>query len=498
MVWSREQEDKSGSLRPLVAALLDIPSLGDRVGRNMVVRELNRDLGCSLPVVEHERATAHLYSLAEACLGRSDGLEALLRVLDFWEQGSRQVEALHRVVARMSPLKLWSAHVSSRLFTLLTGVPVPDLADIYRQVAGADVAGLREQSTCVDVFRQLEMMNAGTSGLPLALIFVEHIATRVRTELAVELRAWSDEQVDQMGLELELSVLRGGLTTSTAPPPVPDSPAYLVLHLEHVGPTGDQYRLAHWHQFDASTKWAPVQGHDVVGDLASVRRHVTELVMKAESEWGRYTTDIRIEVILGYEHLNLDVDQWPETTGDHLVAPLGCRYRVVVRSLERMVSAQYHGLWLHRWKGLVEGLSGGALPHSACCHGRGVTPRGLRELRATLERSKDLVSLVLSAPPSRETAGRDEVAVGVRLGVPLIVWHREDCGSEAFTGAVRELLHNSDDSADFLERVKSARLTAYVEGPEANHFGGKLAILYDDPFRPVLPSHPVPPVGISA
>ncbi len=73
----------------------------------------------------------------------------------------------------------------------------------------------------------------------------------------------------------------------------------------------------------------------------------------------------------------------------------------------------------------------------------------------------------------------------VYAGVPLIIWHRQDCHAKEFQSAVDYLLHNEDDENTFLERVRRARAAAF--GETRTHPCGDLAVLYDDPMRRVLP-----------
>ncbi|WP_406601911.1 VMAP-C domain-containing protein [Lentzea sokolovensis] len=116
--------------------------------------------------------------------------------------------------------------------------------------------------------------------------------------------------------------------------------------------------------------------------------------------------------------------------------------------------------------------------------------------RPKFERRPKLVSLVLSESPQVAKSGRDEVAVGLRAGVPLMVWHREKCDSAEFVAVVEELLHGVDDPHHLLERIRLARATAFEEGAAARHVCGKLTVLFDDPARVVMPVPPAAPEGV--
>lgn len=497
MPWAEQNADR-GVLWPLVEGLRRIPCLKDRSGRNLVARMVCEELG-DLPFEEHDHATGHLYSLAEVCRQHPDGLTTLVVVLERIEQGSRHVVALRDVVQAMTAPRLWSQQESARLFRLLDGEELPDVAEIYHAVLGVSAPSLSAEAGHVDVLRALETLNADPSGIPKPLVFVEHLAVRVRAELAAELRLWSDRQAAHMGLAAELvAVRREAAETPGRLMPEPRSDAYLILQVQREGAAGDKYRLSHWRQFGQTAEWSPVRGTDDVGDLERVKTRVAELVEEAEADWARFRPNIRIEFVLPSEIINLDVDQWPWETDSPIPEPMGCRYPVVVRSLERMATLKWYRWWYDRWEELLSQLSDtGAVLRESAWWSRQANEDGLRKLASAFARTPKLVSLVLSAPPSAEMVGRDEVAAGLRAGVPLILWHREKCDSAEFTTVAESLLHGADDPHDLLERVRLARVTAFEQGTVPGHVGEKLTILLDDPVRVVVPRFPAPPERMS-
>ncbi|MFD0206176.1 MULTISPECIES: VMAP-C domain-containing protein [Saccharothrix] len=483
-----------GLLMSLVDVMARVPSLSDRAGRNLVVRMMSAELRETLLVEEHHTAIGHLFNLAEVCQQSPERLSALVRIVSRIDHDTRAMVELRRVVAELTPLDLFPTSDRAKLFTLLAGVVVPDIADIYRVVAGPTAPSLYGPTTYAEVFRVLETLNAGPDGLPRPLVFVEHIAARVRTELAIELHRWNESQAVSMNLLAELTAVRDSLRPEAAQPltPPPGSPAYLVLRIGGEGPGGKKFRLSSWRQLGEPNPWAPLPGQDVVGTLDEIKWHVAALIEKVEDDWAQYSPDIRIEFVLDYENLNLDVDQWPWENDDDLAQPMGCRYPVVIRSLERMTTRRYHREWRQRWvelSGQLERAAG--LAHTSTCRALSGTEEGLRELLTRFNTDRALVSLVLSAPPRPENAGRDEVAAGVKAGVPLMVWHRHDCGTPEFSDAVESVLHGQDELHP-LERVRLARNTAYKEAGR-RHVGAALTILYDDPDRIVVPSQPGPP-----
>jgi hypothetical protein len=488
-----------GLLWPLVQALSQLPSLLSMAVRDQVVGLLDERLGVDFTVEPNKRPVRHLFAIAEACCQRPGGLDALLEALGEVESDSSALSAVGDAIRDMSALELWSDEDREALLNLLADVVVPEVAEIFHAVAGDSVPRLHGQTSYLEMFESLEALNADPSGVPRPLVFIEHVAARVNADLAGELRRWSDEQATRMDLHAELAEVRRVAVEDPAAicSPPQNSKAYIVVQIQREGPSGERYRLSHWRQLDLSAGWAPIRGEDVLGDREIMRRHVGMLVERAEIDWLAYQPEIRLEFVLAYENLDLDVEQWAWETDSPIPEPLGCRYTVSIRSLERMELVKYHRSWRRRWASLRAQVdSYGAIPPIACHRTRSHDAESLSSLMAELNRRPELVALVLSEPPQRKNAGRDEFAVAVRAGVPVIAWLRDPDPPPAFLAAIEEMLCGVDDADHLLERVRRARNTALEHGP-GQHFGSRFALVYDDPFHDVVPTRPTPPEGAS-
>nr|CEL17035.1 hypothetical protein [Kibdelosporangium sp. MJ126-NF4]CTQ91735.1 hypothetical protein [Kibdelosporangium sp. MJ126-NF4] len=455
---------------------------------------MSDELGHPLLAEEHPQCAAHLFSIVETCHHRPDGLSTLLFVLEQIEPGTRAIAEVRRIITEMSTLEAWSPSERRQLFGLLSGVVVPDIAQIYRFVAGTNAPQLRMQTTYSEVFLALETLNAGPDGVPKPLIFVEHLAARVRSDLAVELRRWVDDQSVRMGIVAELAAVR---TTITGRVPdesgQPVSPAYIVFQLQREAPTTELYRLSHWRQRDLSAGWYPKRGPDLVGKLGDIKHAVASLVEGVESDWAPYDSDIRVEFVLPRELLNLDVDQWQWEAESDFPEPMGCHFPVCVRSLERMAARKWHRQWYIRWKQLKNRvIDKGVLTPEAGFWSKPGGELNLRQLTSYFERMSGVVAQVLGAPPAAGPSTFDEVAVGLRAGIPVMVWHRENCGLEDFVATAKELLHTEDPGL-LLDRVRLVRTNAFASDTQNPHVGSYLTVLWDDPERVVVPERPGPP-----
>ncbi|MFD9735642.1 hypothetical protein [Umezawaea sp. NPDC059074] len=482
----------------LVTALSKIPVLTELHGRNLVLRMLHAELGEVLPVEENGYSLNHLYEIAAACRQRPLGLSALVRVVGRLDKGSRHMAEVRNTVLDMTVLPYWSAESRHNVIGLLREVTIEDIDEVYRNVAGPTAPPLPGNSTYLDAFSLLETLNARPDGLPKPMVLIEHLAAKARPDIALELHRWTSQQAELTGLTDELTAARADIRNAKAPiTSSRELHGYLVFSLQRIGTSGNSFELVHWRQLGLQNGWFPHRAAEFVGDLVAVKYQVAALIEHIEGHWSEFEPTYRVEFVLSAELLNLDVDQWPWETDPLLPQLLGTRYSVVVRSLERMGTQKWHREWRARWRELTAQLEGtGVITEESTCWGGDVSPSGLRRLTAAFDRRPTAVSLVLGSPPRAESSGRDEIAVALRAGAPMILWHREDC-DHGFVRTARELLHLGGES-HLLERVRLARADAFADEPEGEHRARALTLLYDDPHRMVVPLGPTAPEGAVA
>ncbi len=482
----------------LVDCLGEIPVLTELHSRNLVIAMLRAELDEHLRIEEQSYYRVHLYEIIVACSQRPLGLSALMRVVGRLDDGSRYLVEAQRIVLDMTVLPYWSPEARHTVIALLREVNVDDIDDVYRSVAGPTAPQLPGNSGFAEAFSLLETLNARPDGLPKPLVFIEHLAAKARPDIALELHRWTGIQAELVELVDELKAVRRDIRSAKAPMDRPHKQyGYLVFSLQRIGTTGDNFELVHWRQLGTRDGWFPMRVTEHIGNLESVKREVAALIEHIEDNWSDFDPTYRVEFVLSGELLNLDVDQWEWETDALIPQPLGCRYSVVVRSLERMGTRKWRREWRNRWGELTTQLDvAGVIAEESTCWGKDVTVAGLWQLTAAFDRAPTAVSLVLSSPPRAESSGRDEIAVALRAGVPMVLWHREECDS-IFVHTARELLH-SDDHPDLLERVRVARTDAFAQGPESKHCGRALTVLYDDPHRMVVPENPTAPEGATA
>jgi hypothetical protein len=96
-----------------------------------------------------------------------------------------------------------------------------------------------------------------------------------------------------------------------------------------------------------------------------------------------------------------------------------------------------------------------------------------------------VVSLVLHRPPDGNAPG--EVTIGVRTGVPVMLWHRAETARAAFN---TEVVAMRDYLPDLVERLRVLRSRARQAARPETHVGNRVSLLWDDPDRSVEPQDP--------
>jgi hypothetical protein len=365
---------------------------------------------------------------------------------------------------------------------LLVGNPAGLLAKFVRLAAGPTVDLTPAELYPAEALTTLERMNARVDGVPPLLVFVELLAAHFGDERAERLHRWNDRQAERMRLTEKLLALR--LEQAAEPPTPQDVMAYLVIRIEPDLLDPKLFTVVPWRQHDP-VEWRPRRGESFSGRLEAVRAHVAELVAEAETGWAKDASTIRIEFLLPYALLNLPADQWDLEAGSALPRPLGLHYQVVIRSLDRARSPKWHREWRRRWELFKQVPAGQTSSEEHWLWSEGAKPRQLTALDAKLAARKEVVSLVLSSAPEGDEPG--EVMVGVRTGVPVMIWQRAESARLAFEAEVKAM---RDAPLHLVESLRLLRSRARQVARPNSHVGSRISLLWDDPDRPVEPQDP--------
>ncbi|GAA4561206.1 hypothetical protein GCM10023097_77290 [Streptomyces collinus] len=305
--------------------------------------------------------------------------------------------------------------------------------------------------------------NALPNGLPLFLVFLEHLAPVLDSSAAQELRSWTDQYAQSQELQEQLTACRHNVMAAPAHHRESrESRVMFVLLADGLG--DDHCVLQVWHQDGQTADAPPVRDSD-----ARVRRQdlgplVYERLQQAMAHIGQ-SGPLTIEFWLPFTLANLPVVQWcrPGAEGP-------AHNRVVVRSLDRLETPAAHSSWQRRWDQMISSSS-----HERNAH---ETPMEQPDAAPSVQPSEPL--LVLTAPPDREE-GQQQLLDGIRSGVPAILWHRSDCSSGSFRKYVRDLI-DTGPLAELPARLGQLQQNKDCLGSEAL---SDLTLLWDDPTRPL-------------
>ncbi|MET0133201.1 MAG: hypothetical protein ABW215_06365 [Kibdelosporangium sp.] len=472
--------DRQDSWHVVVEALEQVQVLRDPASRGLCLDLLTHRLGFSLQVKDFPSTRQHLFSILLACRQYPEALPAFLRVLDELEPGSLAVRHAHRLLTDMATADLVSGHERRRLVDLVSRSGFPHFAELSRAAAGPAAAELPiGDQELEEALVYLEELNARSDGIPPLLVFVEYLAHQVGGALADQLREWSDLQAGRMGVTEQMAGLRAEAMTAMATGETGKTVAHLVIRLERDTLDRERFLMEHWRQADPKG-WYPRRGSSFAGALPEIERAVAELVEEAEGTWARNAVAVRVEFMLPLELLNLPVDQWLVDTDSAIPRPLGLLYQVTLRSLERARTRKWHREWRRRWSRMWNGSGAECLSHWCSM----TQPRNLRRLEGELAGEQAIVSLVFrSAPAAVRAADASEMLVGLRNGIPVMVWQRAGA-PRTFESTMRPIL---DDIGELPEQTRLLRGRAYQSSKPLGHVGSRVTLMWDDPDRLVEP-----------
>jgi hypothetical protein len=452
-----------------------------QASRQLLLDELRDRLG-QLALREHAELRLQVVELVRACTRMADGVHALVGAVEHLEPGTDEVHSLRRLRDE------WE------VADVLTGSDWVELRPVLETLYPENLTVLCQRATrhrlpgpppwCANAWHCLVHLggqNAGPEGVPPSMAFLSLLEDQVDDQLALLIRRRNQRLAAQQGLTRHLDRIRVELTRGAEQPR--DSTAYLVIQVEpRLEPDGgdDAYTLSSFRQWHGGDTLHSRQGESRLVRRHELEREVEQLIDLMETEWSDRTGNVVVEFVLPWKLLNADVDWWRKEIDSERPIVLAMDYPVVVRSLERLRTPRWHRHWRQRWQQLQ------SAPTSSVVHWS--QPSGadyFTRLETELKGDGRIVSLVLSEPPTMPgDTGQQEVEAALRAGLPVIIWHRADCSSEAFREAVFSLVADSG-LAELPGRAKELRHQALRLEPDLriDHIGRHLTVLWDDPAR---------------
>lgn len=510
-----QDERRRYVLRQVVGVLGDSAALTDARGRQQWRRELAQLLG-GQPWAELPTAHQEFLEVVRVCEARADGLSLLLEATALVAPPLE--DHLAPLVEELHALQLYEGRDWTALRRALL-IALPELDATVAKITGDRV---RLPAYCTDVWRAfLHLSGRGAMPdalLPPGMVLLEHLALHEDLASHVgELRGWNDHfaalwrLADQEGglteLRNSLARRRSAATVPALEEPAPLPPSAPVPHdgkqrpvirlyfklapdltpAQGSGRRQSRKRQRYW--VSARVKYAESSQlhHAKEGESqlpvprSQVPTTVAGLLTRMASLWHARAEDVVLEFFLPTELLNEPVEWWDRDPSLAYPNPLFSKYpEIVLHSLERLQRRDAHQVWRLRWARWKNSQDGDNAVHWCEQQGRAV-PTYLQWLDATIGARQDVVAMVLSEPPTAgNEAGLGEVRVGIDLGIPVFIHHR-DVTSEQFHSMVKDGL-SEGGLAGFPSQARQWKSDSATRAHGSSHdTAQQLCVVWDDP-----------------
>ncbi len=352
--------------------------------------------------------------------------------------------------------------------------------DLVEELGGLDLPiGLAPDQ----LFGHVLEWNTQPDGLPPAVLLMDHAARLAaapghRSALA----GWVDTWASGAGLVEELERRRGARSALASDP---DIPRCLIVAVEPARDGSGEIVVRPWLN-TVPGHWHPQPGDPSSTTLDGLGAAVEQALRQGARLWsaprdpgpgGRLQSLPCIEFVLPYELLNHDVAGLTHQIGDGLPLPLGLKYGVHLRSLERMRSddAQVREQWRERWRTLRR--------HGVTVHGWS-EPDGprLKAWQAVLAGENRHTAVVLDAPADR--LALEALKAAIAEGIGLAVWDRRGVFDEERREVVTAVFAAVPTPAQIPIAFHRLRQSAelHANGP-GRLLGRNIGFFWDDPTR---------------
>ena len=334
------------------------------------------------------------------------------------------------------------------------------------------------------VVRKLESATAVSGDLPPLIHFIEALCRQLPDAKVADLREWVDGFVRRGGIDPG-QIARLRLST----PPLLSSPlmGYLLTEVTPDGADGERYLPRITFQ-QTGQSGQLTQGlllyppEDRMEDPVPWSE-VPELFDSALSRvWASSEVpinDLVVEFLLPFPLLSEPVDQWEiETSGPaHVV---GYDHVVVVRIWDRLANQSFLNRSMPSWQQKSSRLnSGGAAVWWVDPDDRQYVTR---KLYIDLFPDGEPCLGLLRPPRLPLVPGNDAVSIGIRTGVPAMIWCRDETISPSFVSRVRDYLarHGLSELPGFILELRRH------SGRTGDPVGANITLVWDLADRPAL------------
>ncbi|MFD0421200.1 VMAP-C domain-containing protein [Streptomyces parvus] len=347
---------------------------------------------------------------------------------------------------------------------------------------------LPDHGAPAELFDHAQDMTACADGLPAAVVLVE-VAAALSAERGAPLRVWADRwaagdptapaddvRAPVPGAAEALADCRQRLKQLPAPDPA--VPRCLVVMVDPARDGSPDVFVRHWIN-KVPGYWRPEPGSVETATLDTLAAAVERAVDRGESLWADRPVaragPVHVEFLLPFDLLNHDMARLELGTRTPRSWPIGMRYRVHLRSLDRMRGdAGQLRRWQTRWDRLR------TAPAPAAHRWRAADRGGFERWRAQLAGDESLTAVILDEP-AVQGHGLEALQTALAEGVGLAAWDRRPESTSQSSELLTLLLGHS--YAQLPETVNRLRIGAEMEEDGPLWLGRHIAFLWDDPHR---------------
>jgi hypothetical protein len=460
----------------LFERLWAVPGMSERSSRDLYLRLLEQRSPTGLSSPRHAEDRLDLWELMQALVARPGSLRDLVAVVRTVQPQSRDVEALEEFVERTFPDLLLEHAERVRLEELLRGV-APSWVATAMSSATADMAlppaaGQRSVAEAVRVLEEFGRVRGGPP--PPLLVFVDDLAHAIGGNTGAGLHRW----IDDVAVRLDISRVDVHRLCQAAGRRRAELAAlWLMVHLEPDRADPDRYFMSALLMCHDRTERV-LHRDDVARTLPELSRELDDVLAAVPEGLDEQPWDPMIEFVLPRRLLGEPVDEW-EFGRSGFALPLGLRYPVVVRSLDRMRNPGHHADWWRKSRRLTE-AGHRVNPDALHCFEppRDQRPDSARVLFARLTGHEQVVALAVPHPPDASVPmASDPFEAGLAAGLPAVLWAREPVDPDEFFHLVRTAL--ADVPLEIPLRVLRHRREVMANPGRRGLLAAKVGVIFD-------------------
>ncbi|MGC9380952.1 effector-associated domain 2-containing protein [Streptomyces sp. MH13] len=485
-------------LLELTEALCGLGCTEDPQGRSQFATVLGDHLGLTRPVdLRGVKQREDVVTLVRTALKVEGGEHVLVTVVRILE-GTPAGDALDRLITpdppappQVPPGPLVRDD-EARARAVLAGGELPAgrlRDDLAEELNGLDLpTGLLPDQ----LFLHVLAWNAQPDGLPPAVLLLDRAGPLAATRgHRAALCGWVDDWARRAGLTQELIRRRETRARTVRDP---DIPRCLVVAVEPARDGSGEVVVRPWLN-TVPGHWDPQPGAPAVTTLDALGPAVDDALRQGGRLWagpgeppagGHRQPSAYVEFVLPYELLNHDVASLTYRIGDGRPLPLGLKYGVHLRSLDRMRTddALVRHQWQERWHALRQ--------HGVSVHGWSEPDaQRIDAWQATLAGDTRHTAVVMDAPA--RISAMEALKAAIAEGVGLAVWDRRGAFPEERREVVTAVFAAVPTPGQIPLAIHRLRQNAELnrQGP-GRLLGRHIGFFWDDPTR-IVDMHTIDP-----